>query len=324
MLARGADVDATDENKYTPLMLSAAGCHSDCVESLIDAGCRINKIDYAGSHAKDYRGPINSPLALAAERSDRPAEREKCVRLLTAAGSSVYGSLMVAACGQFMNAVEYLIVAGANVNQALSLAIDHGQVHAVSILIKAGGSVNKVQSDDDGIDGFMHNDDNAPLHKAVRLREGEDPTRKILNVKQLLRLGAHVNTMGNFGINPIKSHLVHLFELDEEFSENIFMLLYAAGDRLDGDFCIRDENALYAMRKYANSHKDTKAAKMLNCIHLIDNQSLSELSREAIRKHLLHLDEHTNLFKRIPKLGLPDSVCTYMLYDMCVKEEEEH
>ena len=41
---------------------------------------------------------------------------------------------------------------------------------------------------------------------------------------------------------------------------------------------------------------------------------LKHFCREAIRKHLLGIDENINLFQRIPKLGLPSLLVNYLLY----------
>ena len=41
---------------------------------------------------------------------------------------------------------------------------------------------------------------------------------------------------------------------------------------------------------------------------------LKHICREAIRKHLLHLDPHQHLFGRIPRLGLPKALNQYLLH----------
>ena len=49
---------------------------------------------------------------------------------------------------------------------------------------------------------------------------------------------------------------------------------------------------------------------------------LNDLCREAIRKHLLEMDLHTHLFDRVPKLGLPRSLCGYILYNQTLDEDD--
>ena len=46
---------------------------------------------------------------------------------------------------------------------------------------------------------------------------------------------------------------------------------------------------------------------------------LKHICREAIRNHLLKLDPHQNLFGRIPKLGLPSALTSYLLYNLSLE-----
>ena len=53
---------------------------------------------------------------------------------------------------------------------------------------------------------------------------------------------------------------------------------------------------------------------------------LKDLCRAFIRTYLLRIDLHSNLFIRVPKLGLPLFLTRYLLYDMtldalCTKED---
>ena len=44
--------------------------------------------------------------------------------------------------------------------------------------------------------------------------------------------------------------------------------------------------------------------------------NLSHICREAVRKHLINIDPHENLFHRVPKLGLPSALQKYLLYNV--------
>ena len=44
--------------------------------------------------------------------------------------------------------------------------------------------------------------------------------------------------------------------------------------------------------------------------------------RLVIRKHMLKLDQHENLFVRIPRLGLPSNLAKYLLFDASVDEDD--
>ena len=47
------------------------------------------------------------------------------------------------------------------------------------------------------------------------------------------------------------------------------------------------------------------------------------MCREAIRKHLIDVRPHINLFERVPWLGLPQLLQSYLLYDLELKEDNE-
>ena len=54
--------------------------------------------------------------------------------------------------------------------------------------------------------------------------------------------------------------------------------------------------------------------------------NLSHLCRDVIREHLLELDPHENLFVRVPRLGLPVALQSYLVFDETTDvtaEEEE-
>ena len=50
--------------------------------------------------------------------------------------------------------------------------------------------------------------------------------------------------------------------------------------------------------------------------------NLKDVSRGTIRKHLLHLNSHENLFQRVPRIGLPKILSQYIVYDLCIDDDE--
>ena len=50
---------------------------------------------------------------------------------------------------------------------------------------------------------------------------------------------------------------------------------------------------------------------------------LKHICREAIRKHLLKLDLHSNLFVRVPQLGLPSIVTEYLLFNQSLDDDDD-
>ena len=50
---------------------------------------------------------------------------------------------------------------------------------------------------------------------------------------------------------------------------------------------------------------------------------LKHFCRMAIREHLLKLDLHHHLFGRIPRLGLPSSLTSYLLFCMSLHDDDD-
>ena len=111
--------------------------------------------------------------------------------------------------------------------------------------------------------------------------------------KLLLKAGTLINKQDNMGDNAL---IVHLEEC-EPIEENSAMLLYAAGETLN------DVNYKLHHAKIPDILKDKDLQRRLK-----------HLYREAIRNHLIKLDPHSHLFRRIPQLGLPSSLTAYILY----------
>lgn len=49
--------------------------------------------------------------------------------------------------------------------------------------------------------------------------------------------------------------------------------------------------------------------------NILDPKKLKELCRATIRQCMLKVDRHTDLFRRIPKMGLPTTLAKYLLYN---------
>lgn len=337
-IVKAYDLEETDANNYTPLMLAAATCHINCIKVLLKA-----EEDGSNSYSHDIinlngRGPMNSYVAVAGNRSDCGGRGAKnCTRALT-----------VAAAHDFGNGVSYLIQNGADATGALHLAVTCSIVPAVRKLTAAGANVNAPHLYKD-IRYYVGDFHHSPLHSAAFIMETSCAHRNILIIKHLLSMRACVNELGCFAFNALATHVWHFLESYEHnretpFCDKIFMLLFAAGDRIDGDVNINGkiQNAVDKMREYAKSRDekseyetnikldaktrffDDAAAQMRICIQQMECSSLRELTREAIRKHLLSLDKHTNLFVRIPHLGLPPALCEYMLYHTSLENSDNN
>ena len=123
-------------------------------------------------------------------------------------------------------------------------------------------------------------------------------------VKLLLKSGARVNSFNHKKYNALCSHIYKCKDLNKPPEKNIVLLLYVAGETLDGitiDEVV--ENTSCALEKRGIS--------------------LRELCRESIRKYLLHLNLDQNVFKTILYLGLPKLLTKYLLFDMSLHETTE-
>ena len=110
----------------------------------------------------------------------------------------------------------------------------------------------------------------------------------------LLRSGARINS----STNPLTDYLC-----DGE-KEKIIMILYAAGETID--------QTKVQVTDFVKELKNGPS-----------EMSLSHMSREAVRKHLIELDPHKNLFHRIPRLGFSSSLQEYLLYNVSLDDDEE-
>ena len=104
-------------------------------------------------------------------------------------------------------------------------------------------------------------------------------------MRLVLKSGAPVNTR-----HPGDTHVSITFHMKRNtaLAKEIFWLLKAAGERM--------------------------TQELESEMRLITFPSLNHLCRKAIRKHLMNIDQHGNLFLRIPRLGIPPQLINYLLY----------
>ena len=143
-------------------------------------------------------------------------------------------------------------------------------------LVDAGADVNL--TDKEG---------NTPLITA----SGKSAPGRVECVKVLLKSGAKVNLFNNKNQNALGHHMYKSNDWNKPPDRTMVLLLYAAGETLDGISCFLD----YLDKREIN---------------------LKELCREATRKYLLRLNRHHCLFNKIPRLGLPKRLTQHMLFDI--------
>ena len=111
------------------------------------------------------------------------------------------------------------------------------------------------------------------------------------SISALLRANAKINRYNKAGFNAIEMNLTSA----NSFHHTVLLLLYAAGEK----FTNEDD---YYIIPDALQHKDEQMQLIFIC-------------RQAIRKHLINLNPYLSLFGRVPLLGLPRSVASFLLFD---------
>ena len=340
--SQGGTVIPTNSNIM--LMVSARMGHVDCMKTCLAAGADVNTVHVTGVTA----------LVLALKGDD-----DACVRVLLEAGADVNQfiflnrtALMLAVRDDHILSTDRLIAAGADVNKqdyrectATMMAAEHGKDEHLEALFQAGADVNiqdhegrtpliwattcrkyecvetLIEEEADlnkqnyegntallfsvmyGLNHFLkllidagadvnisdiHDD--TPLYHA--LSQGSyNPDASIKSVQLLLLAGASVNIVNKGGLY-CRSMVNQLRRFGASCSPDIESYLFAAGERLD--------KALSQDQTFV---------------------SLSHLCRDFIRKHLLKLDPHENLFVRVPKLGLPAALQEFLLFNVSLSDD---
>ena len=116
-------------------------------------------------------------------------------------------------------------------------------------------------------------------------------------IKQLLAAGANVNVVGQHVRYILPAEII-------PDCYNLLLLTFAAGEH---------------HVEVSERNNGTPTRFFPHDLHDLD---LKNQCRKVIRKHLLTLDPHTNLFIRVPQLqmtneraGLPEKLVSYLLYD---------
>ena len=260
---------------------------------LIKAGADVNAESMYGQTA----------LMSAAREDNR-----NCIRILIKAGANVNAetargetALMSAAMFGSVKWTKTLLKAGADVNAgqnnegtALMKASRYNNYKCLDVLLAAGADVNS--TDRKGRDALHLLLLNFYIHEAYLLK----------STKRLLRAGIHIN---RFNTPQAKNALgialeskTSVVNRDEEIYRALLMLLFEAGETLDG----------------------TDVEKIPEVLKFEDEKvQLKHMYREVIRKHLLKLDPHSNLFVRIPELGLPSALNKYLLFNVSLDDDDD-
>ena len=193
---------------------------------------------------------------------------------------------------------------------ALMSAVRNNHVESADILVQSGADVN-VQKKDGST-------------ALLLLQPGYQHQVKLFKI--LISTGADVNINDNTG----KSVMQNVLRYFRKTIENV-KLLYAAGANVNMVDINTDTAALHGERSeilklmFAAGENIDEAGQDATRIKQELNPelelNLSHLSRDAIRKHLLQMSS-LNLVQQIPKLGLPEVLQKFLLYNIKLEDED--
>ncbi len=344
LLESGADVNSADHFGETAVMEAAWQNASDCMKLLVEAGANVNQADKIG----------HTPLLKAVWQNS-----SDCVQLLLENGADVNCAgpdgelpLTEAVKKRHTDCVKMLLDHGADVNKCdkdgrkpLLLAISQGNAICVKVLLEAGADVNPISRDvpdkpksrfcvflpkvfrcgwQGGTQAAQNHVKQVPLVKAVRRGHMEC-------AQLLLTAGADVNYHDKAGKSIL--HQIQEDSLREKCPEKVnpmLKLLVTAGANVNMNLPERFRKVneptcllLFAAGRqevFLSSAGNTQPGQFLPPDW--EDLDLKNQCRKAIRKHLLTLDSHTNLFFRVPQLGmshdragLPSKLTSYLLYN---------
>ena len=287
VIRSGADVNMKHIHGWTALMSAAFRGEMKCVEILIAAG--------AGVNLKNVDGKTALFFALHYARGTD-------VKSFLGVGVDVNvednggkASPVTVAYRKLERCIELLIQAGADVN--IQDYCGYGVLHYGACIT----SPNEIIS---GFESFIRAgadvnlaDPNGTTAMHLLLEHQRYCPSTMTYVKRFLAAGASVNMADNQGtFIDIFSSFYRIDQREAKFIK----LLFAAGDKI--------------------TKPSDKVRKVLN---VGGQMNLRHLCREAIRKHLLEMDPHENLFRRVPRLGLPAALQSFLLYDKTLDDDND-
>ena len=243
----------------------------------------------------------------------------RCVKLLIKAGADVDAEIAGSTVlidstrhpSENFECTERLLDAGADVNKrsrdgstALTIAASLGDDKYIQLLIKSGADVNipNHQGETALISAVKHG---RSQHADQFIKAGADVNyqgSKLLLYASEQSSSTILKTLFRPGININEPNILTSYLGSSRGNEKkgIVLLLAAGGETID--------KTKVQIPKYLKPRKIT---------HLM------HLCREVIREHLLELDPHTNLYGRVPRLGLPSLMTDYLLCDVSLDESLE-
>ncbi len=301
LLEKGAGVNPQGGDGPIPLWWGVQHGQFECVRILVKYGADVNCTVTPSFHKDDLAEIL---LIVAAKRGDT-----RSLRLLVESGADVNQAdnkgqtpLLVSAKTNDAACMQLLVEAGADVNHAdfmshtaLGVAAEYMSPLCVKLLLESGANVNHIDSD-----GYT------ALYKSCMNTTGVLLSKYETVVRLLFAGGAKVNLAWKY------TPAIHVL-----CREQVLLLMFAAG-QMNVMFCEYRRKPGVADVRTVTQHYFFPEDW--------GNLGLKNQCRKVIRKHLLTLDPHTNLFIRVPQLqqtedreGLPKTLTSYMLYNQSLQ-----
>ena len=292
LIEAGADVNASPEDNRTALLTAAAYDHSECIELLLAKGADVNKTTKRGHTAVKYAVVLGNYKSLQVLLESGAHVDWEDLELATLSGNFKCVKLLKDSSSFDDEAVTKCV---------LERGILHGKHDYLPSLTEAGVDVNARD-----ITKYT------PLIYAASNGDSE-------NTHSLIEAGADVNAFGAGGLTSLHAAT---FSAD---IRTVKLLLAAGADVNKKSYYI---NALtFTVLRHPHTRMELKtilfAAGEVPDQTIVDKGTitlekltLKQLCCNAIRTHLITLDSHSNLFGRIPQLGLSPALTTYMSYNV--------
>ena len=247
---------------------------------LLEAGANVNKADRYG----------NTALRIAAQ-----AHHFHCMEQFIEAGADVnktnnqgYTPLNEGP-SWVLQTIDMLTKAGADVNilnnegfTPLMCAVVSNYTECIEKLLKAGSNLQVTTNNGNTIAFAIANENS------------------VRSAKMIYMLEAQINRINDDGQNVVDYHFKQ-----RTTSTQSLMVAVSAGETIN-----KEQRKLVRQKILGKRTYVPEVLPSEDDLH----SSLKEICREAIRNHLLDLNLHENLFIRVPLLGLPGPLTTYLLY----------
>ena len=355
LIKAGGEVNSF-ENNIKALRATIDGGYEKCFELLINAGVDVNlgsencntvlmKAVGAGAikaYWSRHHANIKFVKLLIAAGADVNAQRRgftalmhaafqghsEVVKMLIDSGADVnildcdgHTAMLHAAREYDFKSVTYMVEAGADVNvcdengNTAMIYAAHGHWYdVVNMLIAAGADVNIQNNDHETVLSivggyFSYLNETYPGQFGcveILIKAGADVKTALKgmrhythknpkSIRMFLAVGATVNLWNENDQQVIWN--------SEYLPDELLEQLYVSGGNI-GDETETVRESLIEMESEKDLH-------------------LSHLCRDVIREHLQELDQRENLFIRVPRLGLPKPLQSYLLYDMSLDKIRE-